>query len=318
MGISEESGSGPVPDIRQFQIELRNVEFAYQSRPDKMVLKSVSFILEAGKTVAVVGKSGCGKSTITKLLLRFYDPKEGSILLNSVDLRELHLPSFRSQVGVVSQDTQLFRMTVQDNIVYGLHNGEYSHDDIVHAAQLANAEEFVKELPEGYKTMVGEGGHDLSGGQKQRLAIARALVRRPKLLLLDEATSALDGENEALVQSALDTLMDEVRGRCTILVIAHRLSTIKDASRVVVLHEGEVVEEGTHSELVERKSHYATMIAWQLQGGKENFEEEDGHGGSGKSAEAEIARLFDTLSSEKKNDVLKQLWISTKGSGKGR
>ncbi|CAK9029794.1 Mitochondrial potassium channel ATP-binding subunit (ATP-binding cassette sub-family B member 8 [Durusdinium trenchii] len=278
--IREDLGE-PFPEqSKEVGIRFENVEFAYQSRADKKdrasdVLSGVTLDLRAGKTTAVVGKSGCGKSTLSglesaasKLLLRFYDPQNGSVFLNATELQHMHLHQYRSKVGVVSQDTQLFRSTVAQNITYGLRDSEFTHEDVVRAAKLANAQEFIEALPEGYNTMVGESGHDLSGGQKQRLSIARALVRRPRILLLDEATSALDAENEAYVQAALDELMKQMQGTCTIMVIAHRLSTIKDADWIIVLHEGQVAEEGTHDQLLqikaaggERKPHKPQLVA---------------------------------------------------------
>ncbi|CAK9029707.1 ABC transporter B family member 25 (ABC transporter ABCB.25) (OsABCB25) (Protein ALS1 homolog) (Protein ALUMINUM SENSITIVE 1) (OsALS1) [Durusdinium trenchii] len=268
--IREDLGE-PFPEqSKEVGIRFENVEFAYQSRADKKVLSGVTLDLRAGKTTAVVGKSGCGKSTLSKLLLRFYDPQNGSVFLNATELQHMHLHQYRSKVGVVSQDTQLFRSTVAQNITYGLRDSEFTHEDVVRAAKLANAQEFIEALPEGYNTMVGESGHDLSGGQKQRLSIARALVRRPRILLLDEATSALDAENEAYVQAALDELMKQMQGTCTIMVIAHRLSTIKDADWIIVLHEGQVAEEGTHDQLLQIKDgRYAALITRQLQGNED-------------------------------------------------
>lgn len=265
--IQEDFGE-PFPDeSKEVGIRFENVSFAYQSRQDKKVLSKITLDIRAGKTTAVVGKSGCGKSTVSKLLLRFYDPQSGAVFLNASELHRMHLHQYRSKVGVVSQDTQLFRLTVAQNITYGLRESEYTHEDVENAAKLANAHEFIEGLPEGYNTMVGEGGHDLSGGQKQRLSIARALVRRPRILLLDEATSALDAENEAYVQAALDDLMKQMQGTCTIMIIAHRLSTIKDADWIIVLHEGQVAEEGSHDQLLQIKDgRYATLINRQLNG----------------------------------------------------
>lgn len=312
--ISEESGQD-IPQREQLRIDFKDVEFTYQNRPDKVVLKNVSFCLEPGKTLALCGKSGCGKSTISKLLLRFYDPQKGSVLVNSIPLDSLHVPGFRKSIGIVSQDTQLFRASILDNITYGLTESEYTLAEVERAARLANADEFIRTLPEGYRTVIGEGGHDLSGGQKQRLSIARALVRRPQLLVLDEATSALDAENEALVQEALDAMMVEVRGRCSILVIAHRLSTIKDANSIIVLHEGEVMETGTHEELLRKDGRYAAMISRQLHGGKEA---DDSPAAAESDAANKISELFETLSDEKRQEVLKRLFSLCKGKGKGK
>ncbi|CAE7235348.1 Abcb10, partial [Symbiodinium sp. KB8] len=175
--IPEEEGEAFPEESKQVGIRFENVEYAYLSRPDKKVLAGVTLDIRAGKTTAVVGKSGCGKSTLSKLVLRFYDPQGGSVFLNATELQRMHLLQYRNKVGVVSQDTQLFRMTVTENITYGLRATEYTMEDVERAAKLANADEFIRALPEGYSTMVGESGHDLSGGQKQRLSIARALVR---------------------------------------------------------------------------------------------------------------------------------------------
>lgn len=322
--IQEDQGEAFPTSRDQVTVQFRDVDFTYQSRPDKKVLKAINLTIAAGQTTAVVGKSGCGKSTLTKLLLRFYDPQGGSVLLNSVDLRKMHLLDYRGRVGVVSQDTQLFRATVADNITYGMREESFTMQDVELAASKANVADFIRELPEGYQTMCGEGGHDFSGGQKQRLSIARALVRRPRLLLLDEATSALDAENEELVQKALDILMLEMQGTCTILVIAHRLSTIKDANRIVVLHEGEVVEEGRHDELVQKKDgRYATMIARQLHGGQgaDDVDDATGEEKLAKEATSEISRLLNALQEAQRGEVLRSIMTSFrkslgKGSGK--
>jgi len=316
--ICEEGGLSFPGDGQQVQVDLKDVEFAFQSRPDKKILQSVSLSLAAGKTTAVVGKSGCGKSTISKLLLRFYDPKAGGVLINSTDLQEMNVRDLRKNIGLVSQDTQLFRANVTDNITYGLSPESFTMEDVERAAMLANADEFIRKLPEGYSTMLGEGGHDLSGGQKQRLSIARALVRRPRLLLLDEATSALDAENEAQVQEALDGLMKEMQGSCTIMVIAHRLSTIKDANNIVVLHEGNIIEQGTHAQLLEIKDgRYAAMIARQLTGGDDK---EEGEGGASsedklaKEAQSQMISLLEGLSDAKKAEILMAIMTKYKGA----
>ena len=308
--ICEDIGD-PFPEqSKEVGIRFENVQFAYQSRPDKKVLMGITLDIRAGKTTAIVGKSGCGKSTMSKLLLRFYDPQSGAVFLNATELQRMHLQQYRNKVGVVSQDTQLFRLTVAENITYGLREGDYTQEDIERAAKLANAHEFIEALPEGYNTMVGESGHDLSGGQKQRLSIARALVRRPRILLLDEATSALDAENEAYVQAALDDLMKQMQGTCTIMVIAHRLSTIKDADWIIVLHEGELVEEGTHDQLLQIKGgRYATLINRQLHGGSDDAEGENAEGQNGQAkktvsqAISEMLQILAEVPQEKRMDV---------------
>jgi len=241
-----------------------------------------------------------------------------------MDLKNVRMADARKHIGVVSQDTQLFRLTVAENIAYGLAPDTFTQQEIEAAAKLANADEFIRTLPEGYKTMCGEGGHDLSGGQKQRISIARALLKKPSLLLLDEATSALDAENEAIVQEALDSMMKEVQGRYTIVVIAHRLSTIKDADKIVVLDEGTVAEQGSHEELLRKDGRYATMISRQLHSGA--AAEEEGSASPEKAAQdaqAQIKAVLDALPEEKLGPVLmalmkdyKKAMMGGKGTGK--
>jgi ATP-binding cassette subfamily B protein len=216
-------------------VEFDAVKFSYPMRPDKPVLHGLEFTIEAGQTVAVVGRSGAGKSTLVSLLLRFYDPKDGTVLLNGRSLSTYDLRSYQKRVGVVSQDTQVFCRPVFDNLTYGLEQEQITEAKVVASAQAANAHGFISELDDGYQSMIGEGGVRLSGGQRQRLAIARALLRQPSLLLLDEATSALDAENEGKVQEAIDELVHSVAGNCTVMLIAHRLSTVKGADKIVVL-----------------------------------------------------------------------------------
>jgi ATP-binding cassette, subfamily B, bacterial MsbA len=238
-------------------VEARHVSFAYD--PRQPVLSDISFAAKAGEVVAIVGPTGAGKSTLVNLLHRFYDPTDGAVFIDGYDLRAIRLESLYRQVGLVPQEAILFGGTILENIRYGR---EDASDADVHAAsRAANAEEFVLGLPDGYHTLIGEKGMNLSGGQRQRLAIARALLKNPKILLLDEATSALDAESERLVQEALDRLM---AGRTT-FVVAHRLTTIQRASRILVLNKGRIVEEGTHASLMECGGLYHYLYTLRLQ-----------------------------------------------------
>eukprot|EP00953_Heterococcus_sp_UTEX-ZZ885_P026059 14118-Heterococcus_DN1.PRE.1 len=231
-------------------IAFDKVRFSYQMRPDWEVLRGINLTVKAGATLAIVGKSGSGKSTMLSLLLRFYDPQQGRILIDGQPLTDIQLRSFHDQAAIVAQDTQLFGCSVYENITYGLDEDSYTYDDVISVAKKACAHEFITAFPEGYMTRVGERGARLSGGQKQRVAIARALLRKPKLLLLDEATSALDAESEASVQKALDQLMQQGVGGTTIVLVAHRLSTVVGADSIAVMHDGQIVEVGTHRELL--------------------------------------------------------------------
>ena len=237
-------------------IAFDHVSFAYDGEP---VLRDLSFTAKKGEVIAIVGASGAGKTTLVDLIPRFYNPTEGSITLDGVDTREIRLPSLRSLTGIVSQDTVLFHDSVRNNIAYGS-AARFSQSEIEAAARAANAHDFILELPEGYETVLGERGTRLSGGQRQRLAIARALLNDPPILILDEATSALDTESERLVQEAVDRLL---KGR-TVFVIAHRLSTVAHANKILVLDRGQIVETGTHSELLERKGAYHRLYSMQF------------------------------------------------------
>lgn len=228
------------------RMEFADVSFRYESRPEMPVLENVSFHAEPGETIALVGPSGSGKSTIASLVLRFYDPDSGRILFDGRDAREFDLEALRGNMAMVPQDVLLFGGTIRENIEYGRPGA--STQDIEEAARNANAHDFIMSFPEGYETIVGERGIKLSGGQRQRIAIARAVLKDPRILILDEATSSLDSESERLVQEALDKLM---QGR-TSLVIAHRLSTIRNAHRIVVLDKGRITEVGSHRELLEK------------------------------------------------------------------
>ncbi len=226
-------------------MEFRHVAFAYN--PDTPVLRDISFTMTPGEVVAVVGLSGAGKSTLADLIPRFYDPQAGEIFVDGHDIRQVTLTSLRRQIGIVPQENVLFGGTIRDNISYG--NPQATQAMIEAAARAANAHIFISDpavMPDGYGTLVGERGKQLSGGQRQRIAIARALLKDPRILILDEATSSLDAESEKVVQEALETLM---HGRTT-LVIAHRLSTIQNAHKILVMQAGEIVESGTHNELM--------------------------------------------------------------------
>jgi subfamily B ATP-binding cassette protein MsbA len=237
-------------------LKFEGVEFAYHNR--EAVLSNFNLEIQPGMTVALVGSSGAGKSTVIKLAARFYDPQKGQILLDEHDLRDVSLESLREQIGIVSQETFLLYGTVRDNIAYG--KLEATDCEIEAAAKLANAHEFIMSFPDGYNTLIGERGVNLSGGQKQRLAIARVLLKNPRLIILDEATSALDTESEHLIQASLANLLESR----TSLVIAHRLSTIQKADLIVVMEEGQIVEIGTHDQLIFQGGRYAQLYALQF------------------------------------------------------
>nr|XP_049698231.1 ATP-dependent translocase ABCB1 isoform X1 [Helicoverpa armigera]XP_049698232.1 ATP-dependent translocase ABCB1 isoform X2 [Helicoverpa armigera] len=254
---------GTTPPNIQGNIELKNVIFHYPSRPDVPVLKGINISVKRGQSVALVGHSGCGKSTIIQLISRFYDVIDGSVAIDGHDVRDLSVRWLRDQIGLVGQEPVLFNTTVRENIRYGREN--CTNEEIEACARQANAHQFIMRLPKGYDTLVGERGASLSGGQKQRIAIARALVRNPKILLLDEATSALDTSSEARVQKALDKAQ---KGRTT-LVVAHRLSTIRNVDVIYVFKSGVVVERGNHDELMSQKGHYYDMVMLQNLGAED-------------------------------------------------
>lgn len=240
------------------RLALERVDFAYPTRLDAPVMKQMNIVLEPGKILALVGPSGSGKSTVAGLVARFYDPTSGTVTLDGRDLRTLDPHWLREQIGTVSQEPVLFACSIEENIRYG--RMDASHEQVVAAAKAANAHTFIEGFPEGYRTLVGERGVRLSGGQKQRIAIARAILKDPRILVLDEATSALDSESEHLVQEALERLMV---GR-TVLVIAHRLSTVRDADTVAVVDGGTVVEAGRHDELVAHDGPYRKLVERQF------------------------------------------------------
>ena len=242
--------------VTQFnhQIELKNITFAYNEEP---VLKKFSLTIPKGKTVALVGQSGSGKSTIANLLTRFYDVNEGEILIDNHNVKDVTMKSLRGLTGLVTQDSIMFNGSIRDNIRLG--KLDATDAEIIEALKIANAYEFVKDLPEGIETNIGDSGNKLSGGQKQRLSIARAVLKNPPIMILDEATSALDTESEKFVQVALENMMQNR----TSVVIAHRLSTIQKADVIVVMHKGEIVEQGTHDELLAKNGTYSKLVAMQ-------------------------------------------------------
>ena len=246
----------PVATVRG-EVELRNVTFAYQDRSP--VVKNLSLHIPAGKTIAIVGSTGSGKSTLVKLLLRLYEVQSGTITLDGIDIQQLNLRDLRRCIGLVSQDVFLFHGSVAENIAYG--SFDASDDEIIKAAKVAEAHEFIERLPQGYETIVGERGQKLSGGQRQRIAIARAILKNPPILILDEATSAVDNETEAAIQRSLE----RITVNRTTIAIAHRLSTIRNADRIYVMEYGQFVESGTHQELLEKNGVYASL--WRVQSG---------------------------------------------------
>lgn len=238
------------------QIAFENVSFHYPEKKD--VLSDINLLIKQGEIVAIVGPSGSGKSSLASLLLRFYDPSGGRVLIDNTDIRSVTLNSLRSQIGIVTQEVLLFNETVRYNISYGRKNA--TQEDIVAAAKVANAHQFIERMPHGYDTMIGERGVRLSGGERQRLAIARAILKNPPILILDEATSALDAESEKLVQEAIENLMVNR----TVFLIAHRLATVKKADRIVVVDRGRIVEHGTHEQLLSNEGVYSRLHNLQL------------------------------------------------------
>lgn len=247
----EKSGNSP---LKSFQRDIRFVDVSHSYQPGgDLVLKNIDLTIRKGEVVAIVGGSGAGKTTLIDLLPRFYDPVQGKVMIDGQDLREVRLADLRHLIGLVSQDVILFNETIRENIAFG--SGEVGDDEIVNAARLAFADDFIKELPEGYETLLGERGLNLSGGQRQRIAIARAILKNPPILILDEATSALDTVSEGLVQKALERLMKER----TTIVVAHRLSTIRNADRILVMDRGQIVSQGNHEELLQKSPEYQKL-----------------------------------------------------------
>jgi ATP-binding cassette subfamily B protein len=259
-----------LPDARPLEVQhgaiaFEKVSFSY--RPERSILKQVDFVIEPGQKVAVVGESGSGKSTLVKLLFRFYDPDSGRILVDGQDISQLSQASLRKAIGIVPQDTVLFNDSIFENVRYG--NPRANDEDVAEAIRMAHLDDFIASLPEGGDTMVGERGLKLSGGERQRVSIARTILKRPPILVFDEATSSLDSKSEQAILKALG----EISRDHTSLVIAHRLSTIVDADRIMVLHQGEIVEQGSHDQLLQMNQHYAEL--WRAQQKQRDREQDD-------------------------------------------
>jgi ATP-binding cassette, subfamily B (MDR/TAP), member 1 len=264
--IDPDNTEGHQPERFKGDIEIKAVDFVYPSRPNVIIFKGFSLSIQAGKSTALVGQSGSGKSTIIGLVERFYDPLKGSVKIDGIDIKTYHLRSLRRHIALVSQEPTLFAGTIKENIIFGT-EGEVTETEIENAARAANAHDFISNLKDGYDTWCGDRGIQLSGGQKQRIAIARAILKNPAILLLDEATSALDSQSEKVVQEALERVMV---GR-TSIVVAHRLSTIQNCDLIAVLEKGVVVEKGTHASLMAKgmKGTYFGLVSLQ-QGTKGN------------------------------------------------
>lgn len=252
--IRDEEGSKELP-IKQGEVRFNDVHFGYQD--DRKILQGISFTVPAGKTVAVVGHSGAGKSTLARLLFRFYDVDEGEVLIDGIDVKAVTQSSLRKLIGIVPQDTVLFNDTIHYNIQYG--NLNATDEEVREAAAMAHIGEFIESLPDGWETKVGERGLKLSGGEKQRVAIARAILKRPSILVFDEATSSLDSTTEQAIQRTLK----QISATTTTLVVAHRLSTVVDADEILVMGKGNIIERGSHSELIQKEGEYKRM--WELQ-----------------------------------------------------
>ncbi len=273
------------------KVEFRDVSFSYDN--EVKVIKEINLLAEPGKMIAFVGPSGAGKTTLTNLIPRFYDPDQGDILLDDFNLKDLKINSFRKKIGIVQQEPFLFNDTIMANIAYG--KLEASETDIINAAKAANCHQFIEEFPGGYNSVIGERGVKLSGGQKQRLSIARAILADPRILILDEATSSVDTETESLIQNAINNL---VKDRTT-FVIAHRLSTIQDADQIIVMDEGQIVERGTHEQLIEEEGLYTKLHEMQFRLQGENITQKENNGSSERRGELKnVENEFDNENEE--------------------
>jgi ATP-binding cassette subfamily B protein len=279
--VHDKPGAKPLPPV-EGRVRFENVSFAYSGT--RTVLDRVNLDVQPGQMIALLGATGSGKSTITNLIPRFYDPTEGRILIDGQDIAQVRLQSLRSQIGIVLQETTLFVGTIYENIAFGRVGA--TREEVNEAAKAAQAYDFITEMPKGYDTIVGERGVTLSGGQKQRIALARALLTDPRILILDDATASVDTETERLIQAALDRLME---GRTT-FVIAHRLSTVRRADLILVLEKGRIVARGTHQELLKTSPLYAEVYSRQLRPDSQN-----GSGGNGSKPNA--AKDYDASAS---------------------
>jgi subfamily B ATP-binding cassette protein MsbA len=257
VALADRPNAKPIDDLKK-EIEYRDVSFAYLRGDQGYALKNINLKIAKGKSVALVGQSGSGKTTMADLLPRFYEPSSGAIFIDGVDTRECKVHDLRNLMGIVSQESILFNDTVHNNIAFGMENA--TREAVIEAAKVANAHDFIMQMPDGYDTNIGDRGGKMSGGQRQRMSIARAVLKNPPILILDEATSALDTGSERLVQEALNNLM---RNR-TSVIIAHRLSTIQHADEIIVLEKGEIIERGTHTELLGKNGTYRKLYDLQV------------------------------------------------------